>query len=270
MYTGDDIKENQASIKLNILKGFVEVSDVIEKARQVGEVHSSGKYVWTQLANGKFDWRANKGAKEASKTEKPKHNLKLDGTDNTDDVVAEYQKKNITADDFDKHKKAQGKNSPKTKNGHTVGDSVTFKTYNGLIPVKAQGEIVSVDKDGKYVHIRTKNDLKYVEANDIYGKMNSDSKKKSLATNVREKVVTKLDKYFEVLHNNYNEQNEIESQDLIFKKDIKRIAELKKHYTNTENSLKEYLNKQEVTEDEWYESSIHNLWDGVEYSEIIN
>jgi len=152
MYNGDEIHEHNNQRKLNILKGFVEISDIIEKAknRQVGEVHSSGKYVWTQLANGKFDWRANKNEKQKVSPEgltkeehlqkinehkqkgagraitpkmeneklhhmkeearhrkiieehfsddKPKHNLKLDGTDNSDDVLAEHKKGNISSD----------------------------------------------------------------------------------------------------------------------------------------------------------------------------
>ena len=31
--------------------------DEVEKAHQVGDVHSNGKWVWTEYAPGKFDWR---------------------------------------------------------------------------------------------------------------------------------------------------------------------------------------------------------------------
>lgn len=46
--------------KNNILKGFVSnesPEEVLEKARNVGDIHPNGKWVWTQLPSGKFDWR---------------------------------------------------------------------------------------------------------------------------------------------------------------------------------------------------------------------
>lgn len=76
MYNGDDIKNHNASRKLQILKGFSEVQDVIEKAknRQVGEVHSNGKWVWTSIGNGKFDWRV-KDSKKNKADEKLKNTV---------------------------------------------------------------------------------------------------------------------------------------------------------------------------------------------------
>jgi len=53
----EEIQNNIAGRKVNILKGFVEVNDAIEKARNVGDVHPNGKWVWKQLPSGKFDWR---------------------------------------------------------------------------------------------------------------------------------------------------------------------------------------------------------------------
>ena len=31
--------------------------DIFEKARQVGDIHPNGKFVWTEYAPGKFGWR---------------------------------------------------------------------------------------------------------------------------------------------------------------------------------------------------------------------
>ena len=43
--------------------------DEVAKARQVGDVHPNGKWVWTEYAPGKFDWRvANKKKKATQKS----------------------------------------------------------------------------------------------------------------------------------------------------------------------------------------------------------
>jgi hypothetical protein len=42
--------------------------DNVEKARQVGDVHPNGKWVWTQLPSGKFDWRVIKKTSAPSGT----------------------------------------------------------------------------------------------------------------------------------------------------------------------------------------------------------
>lgn len=49
-------------------------NDFIEKARQAGEMHPNGKWVWTEIRPGKFDWRSPKksGSKqEAAASNKP-------------------------------------------------------------------------------------------------------------------------------------------------------------------------------------------------------
>lgn len=42
--------------------------DNVEKARQVGDVHPNGKWVWTQLPSGKFDWRVIKKTSSSAPT----------------------------------------------------------------------------------------------------------------------------------------------------------------------------------------------------------
>lgn len=75
MNTYDEIQEHNASRKVNILKGFVEVGDLLEKARQVGDIHPNGKWVWKQLPSGKFDWRTIPGG--GNKTTAPKDDTKI-------------------------------------------------------------------------------------------------------------------------------------------------------------------------------------------------
>jgi hypothetical protein len=86
MYQGEDIKENIAARKLNIIKGFIETDDILEKAvqpKQVGQtkVGSDGvTRVWTQLPNGKYDWRRKKASSDDKKveTKKTSNDLKLE------------------------------------------------------------------------------------------------------------------------------------------------------------------------------------------------
>ena len=68
----DEIKNHHANRKLNILKGFREVDDYFEKAknRQVGETHpKKPNLVWTEYKPGKFDWRnAKSGSAKKNKS----------------------------------------------------------------------------------------------------------------------------------------------------------------------------------------------------------
>ena len=56
----EDIQKHRQAVRENIEKslqiGFTESED-FEKAHQVGDIHPNGKWVWTQLPSGKYDWR---------------------------------------------------------------------------------------------------------------------------------------------------------------------------------------------------------------------
>ena len=56
----EDIQKHRQAVRENIEKsfqiGYTENED-FEKAHQVGDIHPNGKWVWTQLPSGKFDWR---------------------------------------------------------------------------------------------------------------------------------------------------------------------------------------------------------------------
>lgn len=56
----EDIQKHRQAVQENIEKAF-EIgftgNEDLEKAHQVGDIHPNGKWVWTQLPSGKFDWR---------------------------------------------------------------------------------------------------------------------------------------------------------------------------------------------------------------------
>ena len=56
----EDIQKHRQAVRENIEKsfqiGYTESED-FEKAHKVGDVHPNGKWGWTQLPSGKFDWR---------------------------------------------------------------------------------------------------------------------------------------------------------------------------------------------------------------------
>lgn len=55
MNSFDKIQENIASRKLNILKGFIEIKDILEKAKaQIGEVRNWGGIDYVKLSNGEW------------------------------------------------------------------------------------------------------------------------------------------------------------------------------------------------------------------------
>lgn len=66
----EDIQKHRQAVRENIEKsfqiGYTENED-FEKAHKVGDVHPNGKWVWTQLPSGKFDWRVIKKTNTPSK-----------------------------------------------------------------------------------------------------------------------------------------------------------------------------------------------------------
>lgn len=75
MYTGEDIKQQREARANNIVKGFSNSDDLLQKAHNHGDIHSNGKWYWESSANGgKGDWRTIKGAGKttpAATTAKP-------------------------------------------------------------------------------------------------------------------------------------------------------------------------------------------------------
>lgn len=55
----EEINQHRAAVAEQIQKaceiGFT--GNELEKAHQVGDIHPNGKWVWTQLPSGKYDWR---------------------------------------------------------------------------------------------------------------------------------------------------------------------------------------------------------------------
>jgi hypothetical protein len=75
-----DVENKQNEVRNNILKSFAGYADLIEKAHQVGDIHPNGKWVWTQLPNGKYDWRTINGRI---------HKQQGGGTNNTNQPTSE-------------------------------------------------------------------------------------------------------------------------------------------------------------------------------------
>ena len=70
-YNGEDVLKKRLEIRDNIAKslGIEGGYDEIEKARNVGDIHPNGKWVWAEYKPGKFDWRVAK--KEDKQKKKP-------------------------------------------------------------------------------------------------------------------------------------------------------------------------------------------------------
>lgn len=67
----NDIIKHRQAVEEQIQKGF-EVgftgSDDLEKAHKVGDIHPNGKWVWTQLPSGRYDWRVIKKTAQPAST----------------------------------------------------------------------------------------------------------------------------------------------------------------------------------------------------------
>ena len=106
------IEMRRRMVQERIEKSF---DNEIEKAKhQVGEVHPNGKWIWTEYAPGKFDWKSKKGkyyknggstASAASKTTEDKgyaERFKKNFKDASDDVLNKVISGKIQATDADK------------------------------------------------------------------------------------------------------------------------------------------------------------------------
>ena len=60
----DEIKQHNALVRDQIYKGVFGGEELLEKAHNEGDVHPNGKWVWTKLPNGKYDWRVIKKKKQ--------------------------------------------------------------------------------------------------------------------------------------------------------------------------------------------------------------
>lgn len=62
----EEIKQHNALVRDQIFKGIVGGEELLEKAHQEGDIHPNGKWRWTKLSNGKYDWRAIKQPKQVT------------------------------------------------------------------------------------------------------------------------------------------------------------------------------------------------------------
>lgn len=99
----EDIQKHRQAVQENIEKafqiGYTESED-FEKAHQVGDIHPNGKWVWTQLPSGKFDWRVIKKKQEklmATQSQKTTPKSSVVGAQTFEDVLAAYRKGGINA-----------------------------------------------------------------------------------------------------------------------------------------------------------------------------
>ena len=87
----EDIQKHRQAVRENIEKsfqiGYTENED-FEKAHKVGDIHPNGKWVWTQLPSGKFDWRVIKNKQGDNST-------KSSSSKQADDIV-------LTNEDYDR------------------------------------------------------------------------------------------------------------------------------------------------------------------------
>ena len=69
----EEIKRRNELVRDQIYKGFVGGEELLEKAHNEGDVHPNGKWVWTKLPSGKYDWRTRKdgSAKKSVEDKKP-------------------------------------------------------------------------------------------------------------------------------------------------------------------------------------------------------
>lgn len=153
----EDIQKHRQAVRENIEKslqiGYTESED-FEKAHKVGDIHPNGKWVWTQLPSGKFDWRVIKKSPANKKwwnESEIKDAVKRAYKFSSDISITEYgnngEEIRLRGENFDYYGKitkisdstfvAQGKTNfgNVSKNFNNVIDAVEFitRTHFGLL-----------------------------------------------------------------------------------------------------------------------------------------
>ena len=87
----EELNAHRQAVQENIKKAF-EIgftgNEDLEKAHQVGDIHPNGKWVWTQLPSGKYDWRV-------IKNKQGDNSAKNSSSKQADDIV-------LTNEDYDR------------------------------------------------------------------------------------------------------------------------------------------------------------------------
>ena len=106
----EELNAHRQAVQENIKKAF-EVgftgNEDLEKAHQVGDIHPNGKWVWTQLPSGKYDWRVIKKkdgqgtgapAAQPAATQKPAAQTTSLGNSQQDvkDLIKKIKSKKVT------------------------------------------------------------------------------------------------------------------------------------------------------------------------------
>ena len=155
----EDIQKHRQAVRENIEKslqiGFTESED-FEKAHKVGDIHPNGKWVWTQLPSGKFDWRVIK----KSPANQKKVSESKEGTKNLQKPIvpnAALQYGNLPSRKFDQLYKdfdSQFKSYTKEQLSQAIdkiGDSVS-KQISLYKRMKANGDSkIALNKQGNFI-----------------------------------------------------------------------------------------------------------------------
>lgn len=64
------MKARNIAAQFGVIEKAEEVDEEVMKARQVGDMHPNGKWVWTEYKPGRFDWRPLKGRGSVDRTPK--------------------------------------------------------------------------------------------------------------------------------------------------------------------------------------------------------
>lgn len=137
------LKHRQAvaeNIEKSLQIGYTE-SDDFEKAHSVGDVHPNGKWVWTKLPSGKYDWRVIKKTSQ--------------GTNKTWDDVSSFQKTGSDENKLWGHWYKFQKSGDPTEMSHFR--SILEKKFPNVAqwvqtsPNTGKSEITAKDHDGKVI-----------------------------------------------------------------------------------------------------------------------
>ena len=135
MYIGEDIKQQREARANNIVKGFSNSDDLLEKAHNHGDVHPNGKWYWeSSAAGGKGDWRTIKGAGKAAPAATPtKHQPKAEEKKEDDKNKEEKHESDVKAIEhkFDLEDDTYVKRGDKTLKWYSLSVEINGKKYTG-------------------------------------------------------------------------------------------------------------------------------------------
>ena len=183
----EDIQKHRQAVRENIEKslqiGYTESED-FEKAHKVGDIHPNGKWVWTQLPSGRFDWRVIKNKQGDNSTKSSSSKQAVDVVLTNEDYDRVFHNVGLSRQTFFEHN-----NKPYILKifGKRFDGSYIISVHNGETEKRLQGDSnIAISVKRAFINQLKQEKLRDIERN---AKKKQASESKEETKNLQKPIV---------------------------------------------------------------------------------